>query len=524
VDRAVESLIGLLERRASEAPERTYLEHEGVSHGYARVLAGARRYQAALERAGVRRGGRVLLILDNGPEFFHAFFGVQAHGAIPVPLSPKSPAERLSAIAADCAAAFAFVSGDSPVTDALRGRTATPAEVEALAASSTAPARPVPGAFVQYTSGSTGQAKGAVISQRAVLANIAAFTEAMDVRPDDVFSSMMPLFHDMGLVCFGLAPLWCGVPLVLYRQEAISLYRWLEGFGARRVTVSGGPNVFLRLANKLVADPRRYDLSSLRILLCGSEPIFPEVVREFERRFGVEGRVKPAYGMAEVTLCATMTGAADAYRIHEHRTISCGTPLRGVEVSILGGDGVVATAPFVTGEVLVESPALMTGYLGKPGLTREARHGRAYRSGDTGFLDDEGRLYVVGRHKNLIVRGGRKLAPSDLEAVASEFGEVVSSAAVPARGDAGATHPEQVVLIAEVGRDALRDRPRLRALAARISAEAGARVHFRPDEVLFVRRGRIPVTLNGKVQHLELRAQLAAGAIAGERFAAADLV
>ena len=266
-----------------------------------------------------------------------------------------------------------------------------------------------------------GSAKGAVISHRAVLANLRGFTRELPVDGErDVLSSMMPLFHDMGLVCFGLGALYTGAPLVLYRQEAISLYHWLEGFARHRVTISGGPNIFLHLANRVVRDPTKYDLRSMRAFICGSEPISPAVVRVFEDRYRVKGKVKPAYGMAEITLCATLTAANDTYRVIDDRYISCGKPLEDVRIAILTSDRGVTREPYVSGEVLIETPSLMEGYLHRPELTQQTKYGAAATApGTSASLDEEGRVYISGRKSNLIFRGGEKLAPSDLESIAS---------------------------------------------------------------------------------------------------------
>jgi acyl-CoA synthetase (AMP-forming)/AMP-acid ligase II len=512
------NLVDLLERRTRETPDRTYLIYQNEAFSYGRVGNEAARYRTFLEARGVRHRRHVVLLMNNGPRFFAAFFGVQRAGAIPVPLSPKSPPERIDYVIADCDAVAVVVDDDlltsrpggvvlSPAAQRLA---VTTAEIEAQNFIAHRPATPHPAAFVQYTSGSTGEAKGAVISHRAVLANIAGFAQALAIDPErDVMSSMMPLFHDMGLVCFGLGSLYTGVPLVLYRQEAISLYHWLEGFALHRVTVTGGPNIFLQLANRVVRDPGKYDLTSLRAFICGSEPISPSVVSEFEERYRVQGKVKPAYGMAEVTLCATITAAGDQYRVHEGRIISCGKPLGRVRVAILTGEDVVTRKPYVSGEVLVETPSLMDGYLHRPELTQRALYGGCYRSGDVGFLDEEGRLYISGRKKNLIIRGGEKLAPSDLESIAFLEPEIALCAVVGVDDGAGAM--PSVVLVAEIDKG-VRSRPDgLRALARRVCAAARRRIGYAPDRLVFAAKGRIPTTLNGKVQHAVLKELLEKG-------------
>jgi acyl-CoA synthetase (AMP-forming)/AMP-acid ligase II len=518
----MEHLADILVTRARTAPDGVYFWFEGEPFGYADVLAGALRFRGRLEALAVAPGAPVLLLAGNGPLFFHAFFGALLHGAIPVPIAPHSPRERVRALVDDCRGALAV--GDADANAALQGAAdagipVLPAEDALAPQPSTSPLALGPSAFVQYTSGTTGRSRGARVSQRAVLANVRAFTRRLEAGPGDAFSSMMPLFHDMGLVCFGLAPLCLGAPVALLRAEAVSLYRWLEGIGERRVTITGGPNTFLRLANRVVRDPGRYDLSSLRALVCGSEPVFADVVEQFEASYRVPGVVKPAYGMAELTLCVTLTGASERYALHRGRTVSCGRPLPGVRVAIDAGEPTVE--PYAEGEILVDSPARMDGYVGDaPSGPSDPGY---FATGDVGFLDEEGRLYVVGRKKNLVIRGGLKLAPAELEALAARQEEVSLAAAVGVNGkdDRG----ERLALVVEVARNVLEDGGARRRIARELVRAAQRQLTYRPDLVVFSARGRIPLALNGKIQHGALREQLSTGTYpAVEMLHGADLV
>lgn len=505
----MDHLVDLLAARARTTPEAVYFWFDGEPHRYGDVLTGALRFRGRLEALCVPRGAKVLLLAGNGPLFFHAFFGALLHGAVPVPLAPHSPPDRVRALAADCRAAL--VVGDADAGAALAaadeaGLLALGVQDALAAKPSASTPSPGPAAFVQYTSGSTGRSRGALVSQRAVLANIAAFTRRMEASGRDVFSSMMPLFHDMGLVCFGLAPLWLGAPLQLHRAEAVSLYRWLEGIGERRATITGGPNTLLRLAVRVVREPGRYDLSSLRLVVCGSEPVFADAVEAFEAAYAIPGRVKPAYGMAELTLCVTLTGAAETYALRRGRTVSCGRPIEGVQVAIDAG-GEPTVEPMVEGEILVESPARMDGYL-RDGAVDEPE-GRFFATGDVGFLDEEGRVYVLGRKKNLVIRGGLKLVPSDLEELAARQQAVSLAAAVGLADEEG--RGDRLALVLEVGRDLLGDGEARRRLAVALVSDAQRRLSYRPDLVVFAPRGRIPLALNGKIQHAALREQLGGG-------------
>jgi len=506
------TLLDLLLSRARNTPDGVYFSFDGAPHTYAAVADGAFRVRDRLALLGVSPGASVLLFLGNSPMFFHAFFGALLHGAVPVPLSPRTGAGRARAVAIDCVAAAAL--GDCDAGDALGavGALGIPALTGPDAKGKTLrydTPRPGPAAFIQYTSGSTGTPKGALVSQRAMLANVAAFAQRVEAGERDVFSSMMPLFDPMGLVCFGLAPLYVGAPLVLFPEDALSMYPWLEGFGAHRVTVSGGSNTLLRLAVRMVASPAGYDLSSVRVLACGSEPIFPATLHRFEQAFAIPGRVKPAYGMAEATLFVTLTGAREECVVHASRSVSCGRPIDGVSVAI-DVNGSATRTPFEPGEILVSSPSLMDRYVGATAAPPRFFEQSLLRTGDVGFLDDEGRLHVLGRKESLFVRGTVSIAPVDVEALSSERPEVRLAAAVGMPSGAAAGH--RLALVLEVGGELLDNREKQRAIARMICSEAHRRLGYQPDLVAFTARGRIPLALNGKVQHAALRHELSAGA------------
>lgn len=505
-------LLQLLRDRVRDRAQDTYLVFQEKPYSYAAIESLARRFQAALAKRGICPGDFVVLMLDNGPGFFASFFGAQMLGAIPVPISPKSTTHRIEYILDDSGAKAIMVDDhffknrffDDIVTDKIKplllgcGEAAAcePAE-QAAACHRTA--------FIQYTSGSTGDSKGAIISHEAVLANIEAFVKTMDFQPNtDIITSMMPLFHDMGLICFGLGSLYSGIPLYLFRQEAISLYHWLDSFGKHKATHSGGPNIFLHLANKVVRNPAKYDLSSLKMFICGSEPIFPSVVQAFEQRFSVTNVIKPAYGMAEISLCATITPVGEDYRIIDERIFSCGRPLDNVDLLILEDNGNKTNQPMVRGEVLVKTPSSMDGYLNRPEQSEQAFDDGFYKSGDEGFLDEVGNVYIVGRRKNLIIRGGEKFSPSDLEALSMEHGDVQMSGVVGVISDKN-NPDEQIVLVMEVAKKVLDQEYAQRELAKKICVEAQERCRYMPDVIVYTNKGCIPVTNNGKLQHQVMR-------------------
>lgn len=465
-------------------------------------------------RRPVRRGDRVMLVMDNGPPMLTAFLACQRIGAIAVPVSHRADAARLSSLVQDCTPAMLLIDDDMPAQrmDMHRQQpyherlctlpSAWPADMPPVPVATTDPDAC---ALIQYTSGSTGDAKGVMISHAAALANIRAFSAVMETGPDDVFGSMLPLFHDMGLMCFGLAPLLLGCPLVLHRADALSLRAWLQGIATWRVTLTGAPDTLLALALRVMHEDETHDLDSLRMLICGSEPVHLDTIRAFARRWSVPGRIKPAYGMAELTLCATLTAADEDFAIDADGRVSNGRAIPGVTVRIH------PERPGEThGEIRVRSPSAMSGYWQRSEATAEAFDADGFlRTGDIGRLDDAGRLYVLGRHHNMLIRGGVKHSPHDLENAAVSVAGIRRAAVIQTtRRDAA------VMCLLEVGQPQLRDRAQLATLAERVRHAIRQRTTLSPDVCAFLPAGHIPVTDNGKVRHATLREHWQAGRLA----------
>lgn len=508
-------------RQVRRAEGDTALVFDERRWTYAVLHAAVVRAAAAYAAQGLQRGDRVVLLLENGPGFVAAFLACQWLGLVPVPLSPRSTAERVGYVLRDCGAVLAVI--EPSLAARVRAQHEQQAygprlyrfDVDAVAPADTPPLVAMAcedPAFIQYTSGSTGESKGVVITHRAALENIRAFTRDMALRQGDVFASLLPLFHDMGLVCFGLAPLLLGHPLVLFRAESLSLYRWLDGIAQYRVSITGAPDSLLQIANRVVHDPAAQDLRTLRMLICGSEPVRRHSVEDFGRRFGVLDAIKPAYGMAELTLCATLTPVDQPLRVSEAGHVASGRPIDGVELRVRTADGTVTRQAGVRGEVLVRSPAAMRGYWNRADATAQAFDAHGYLcTGDVGYLDGEGYLYVVGRQKNLLVRGGEKYSPHDLEMAAQPMADIRRAAVVQLGDEAAA-----IVAVLEVDRLRLGDAGWRAGLARHFRQAAFAAAGLQPDACWLVAGGRIPTTENGKFRHAALRDMIERGELRPE--------
>ena len=410
----------LLEARAEEFGAKSVYRFldSGDDWSFATLARRARCVAAQLD--AVEPGARVGILAEDRATFCDAFFGAHARGVVPVPLGIAGAvgSEPWRAVVRDRVARFGLA---AVLTE--------PGSVDALAAA-LAPTRVVgvdggrgdpvaapgvaPHAFVQPSSGTTGDPKGVVIGHAALLANLAAIGAHWDLGPGDVGLSWLPLFHDMGLIGTMINALYLGGTLYHWPTSSFlrSPGRYLQLVGELGVTMTVAPPFALQLVTR--RQQRRgtpVDLSGLRSLLVGAELIRPEVLVEFTAAFAPHGlgpaTVTPSYGLAEATVGVTAMAAGSPFRVVDlepHPAVSCGSPLPGVAIDCTAA-----------GEVIVRSPALMDGYLDDPGASAATVVDGWLHTGDTGVIVD-GELVVLGRTKEMINRGGLRLPGVGLRA------------------------------------------------------------------------------------------------------------
>lgn len=388
-------------------------------------------------------------------------------------------------------------------------------------------------AILQFTSGSTGLQRGVMLSHRAILANIRAFGEAVQPRHDDKVVSWLPLYHDMGLIGTTLGTLALGIPTYIMSPTDFTRdpTRWVWAIHKFRATISVGNNsAFGRLARMCRNSPRRFerhqihgdegrlDLSCLRILMNGSEPVTVQALEAFEREFGQFGlrreSLSPVYGLAEMALAVAFPDLAAPYRVFRQRGeewISVGRPLNGFEIKIVDPEGnEVPTAR--RGEVIIAGPSMMEGYFGEPEATARVileRDGRRWlHTGDEGMIDSEGELYITGRLKETVIKAGRNYDPAQLEEVIETVNGVRPGRSVVFGVTDARTGTQRVVAVAE-----LRDPNCPGALRDALVREIRSRVDevYRPeggtilDHLLLVAPGGINKTSSGKRMRLDAR-------------------
>ncbi|WP_327326577.1 fatty acyl-AMP ligase [Streptomyces sp. NBC_01210] len=516
------------------------------------IDAGSR--AAALERAGLS-GGNAVLLYPSGLEFVRALLGCMyarvAGAPVQVPTRQRG-VERLRRIADDAGTRTVLTTGavkrdleerfgDLPELAGL-----TLIDTEALPEAPWTGDGPGPDdiALLQYTSGSTGDPKGVMVTHANFLSNVAETDELWPAGPDGVVVSWLPLFHDMGMLFGVLMPLCSGVPAYLMAPEAFIRRpgRWLEAIARFRGTHAAAPSFAYELCVRAQQDGKvatDIDLSTWRVAANGAEPVRWRAVRSFAEAFAPAGfhpgAMSPGYGLAENTLKATgsrlgqeptvlwvaaealLAGRAELLAPEADGAqplVGSGFAVSGTRVRIVDPVALTECAEGWVGEIWVDGPCVAAGYLGRERESEETFRaviagqedgpgGSTYlRTGDLGFLLD-GELYVTGRFKDVIIRNGRNFYPQDIELSAENAAPGLHpNAAAAFSVDDGET--ERLIVVVEADGRALRGTgpEELKELVRKAVHE---RQRLETDEVVIVRRGLLPRTTSGKVQRRACR-------------------
>ena len=429
----------------------------------AQAMHAARRLLGLVD---VNRGDRVALVAETRSEFVILFFACQYAGLVPVPLPAtvslggrEQYLRQLRFLIENSGARAAFASDDfvgllrdatQGLGLALAGRledlTLLPASKRKLAGTTVDEI-----AYVQYTSGSTRVARGAVITQRAVMVNLGAIIgDGLALGPDDRFFSWLPFYHDMGLVGKMLVPVASQLPVAYLgtREFAMRPRMWLTLMDRTQATISFGPPFGYELCGRRLrdGDGARFDLHRWRVAGVGAEMIRPEALESFVTAVAGSGftgeAFVPSYGMAEVGLaisfarrnrgvgvdyvdrndCVKHRRARPVSKLNREQApvrafVDCGAPLPGIDVEIRGQNGELLPEREI-GTLWVRTKSVMQGYLHQPEATAEVLTPEGWLdTGDLGYLLD-GRIFVTGREKDMIIVGGRNFWPQDLEYVA----------------------------------------------------------------------------------------------------------
>jgi len=435
------NLAVILSETASAAPGRPAALYEGVPVTYAELDALSSRLAAGLQARGVGPGDAVALQLPNIPQFLIAYFGILKAGSIVVPLNVLLKAPEVAFHLGDCSpkllitwegilddaakgAAEAGVSEIYAVGHPADGDRATPFErlLDRQATGFRLAARDqADTAVIIYTAGTTGRPKGAQLTHMQLYMNADIPGRLFGVRPDDVVITVLPLFHVFGLssivnVCVRFGCTMSLIPRFDPRTVLAAIER------DRATIFEGVPAMFISLLSCPHLEHR--DVSSLRIAISGGASIPAPVLDAFEKRFGV--LILEGYGLTETASTTTFNIGADERRIY-----SVGKPIWGTQTEIWDARGnALPPGRANIGEVVTRGPHVMKGYLNAPEATATAFAGGWFHTGDLGYFDEDGFLFIAGRIKELIIRGGYNVYPAEIEDVLHAHPAVAEAAVV----------------------------------------------------------------------------------------------
>ena len=565
------SLVDVLRNRALELPGQrafTFLadgELEAESVTFAELDLRSRALAALLQRRH-GPGERALLLFPPGIDFIVAFFACLYAGIVAIPAYPPRQsrpgrwAPRLGAVARDADARIVLS------TERIAGLTAAvQREVPQLQRAHWLQTTHVPPdeadywqkppktggdtlAFLQYTSGSTADPKGVMVSHGNLLHNLAYGCHVEENDCDSVSVSWLPVYHDMGLIEAVLQPVYSGysaylMPPVAFLQRPL---RWLQAITRYRATNSGGPNFAFDLCvDKIPPEERQnLDLSSWRVAYNGAEPIRWKTLTRFHEAFRSNGfqwrAFYPVYGLAEATLVVSSGRQADEPRVlnlsaqslagdravggdgterGSRHIISCGPCSCGSRVEIVQPETGELCRPGEIGEIWIKGPSVTQGYWNRIEETRRTFNARLsgggdgpfLRTGDLGFVDG-GELFPSGRIKDLIIIRGRKHYPHDIERSVEAGHQAIRSGCVAAFGitcDDG----ERLAVVVELDHHYLRGAPDFAAVLA-VVRETIAEQHEIPlYAAALLTPGGIPKTSSGKIKRYACRNGLLEGTL-----------
>ncbi len=553
VPEQAETLPEMLDWHGQAHPERIAIRIYGnedridTAFSYAGLQQGARAVATGLRERALLPGQTVAIMLPTGADYFLSFFGILLAGGVPVPIYPPLRASQLEEhlrrhvrlLRNAQTVALITVPEAKLVARLLQTQVEDLRHVVTVADLQQEPTLWTPArvrsqdlAFLQYTSGSTGDPKGVMLTHANLLANLRAMGRHIAASADDVFISWLPLYHDLGLIGACLGSLYHSFPLVVMSPLSFLARpsRWLWAIHHHRGTLSAAPNFAFELCLRAIPDHEieGLDLSSLRMLGNGAEPVSPATVERFIARFSRYGlraeALAPVYGLAESSVGLALqppgrgpvfdsigrdtfmargraepVDAADSAAL---RFAACGQPIPGHQIRIVDDQG-RELPDRQEGRLEFQGPSATAGYYRHPEATRTLfPHDDAWLdSGDRAYLAG-GDVYLTGRVKDLIIRGGRNIYPYELEQAVGEIpGIRKGCVAVFASADP-ATGSERLVVVAETRTAAPEALIDLRQQIQSVSVDL---LGTPPDDVALVPPHSVLKTSSGKIRRAAIR-------------------
>ncbi len=537
------TLLEVLQLYADNSPNKAhiYFQHEDGREEiitYSELLQSSLRVAYGLRERGLKEGEAVAIMQPTHPGFFYTFFGTLLAGGIPVPIYPPFRMHMLEAYAkteshilrnAEVRILVTFDQAENlslllkSFVSSLKHVTTVDELMQTNELKTQFNAKAHHFAFIQYTSGSTAEPKGVLLTHANLLSNIDGYGKAINVTPDDVTVSWLPLYHDMGLIGMWLGSLFYGVPLILLTPFSFLNHpeRWLWAIHYHRGTLSGAPNFAYELCVRKIEPGfiEGLDLSSWRMAANGAEKIYPRTLENFAKKFAPYGfkrnALLPVYGLAESTVALTIPPLGRDFRIdyvdrkqfeEDRRAVSvkdknalpfvaCGVPIEGHEVRIVDENNQPLPERHV-GNLQFRGPSSMQGYYHNPRATQAIYHHGWWDSGDLAYLA-EGETFITGRIKDLIIKAGRNLYPAEIEELVGTISGVRQGCVVAFAASDKNLATEQLVIVAETREKNKSQRERI---VSDINDIVATTLDIVPDNIVLVEPHIVPKTSSGKLQ------------------------
>ena len=548
-----QTLTEALEYHVGKQPERLsvylYENNKETAITYRVLWEGAIGYAARLMEAGLQPGQMVAIMLPTCKEYLYSFYGVLLAGGVPVPLYPPARlttiedhmTRHVGILKSAGATLMITIPEAKALAWLLRAQAETlravlmPADLEG-GGTGFVPHAGKSGdiGFLQYTSGSTGSPKGVVLSHRNLLVNVQAMGTAVSAGAEDVFVSWLPLYHDMGLIGGCFASMFLGFPVVLLSPLAF-LSRpssWMRAIHRHRGTISGGPNFSYELCLRRISDEEMegIDLSSWRFAFNGAEPVSPETLISFQERFSKwkfrKPSLSPVYGLAECTVGVSFTTPGEPWRMDvldreifsktgeavpvdpenfsekksTIKIVGCGQVVHDHDLRVVDAAG-LELPDRQEGLLQFRGPSATSGYYRNPEATKTLFDGDWVNTGDRAYLHG-GMVYLTGREKDIIIRGGRNISPYELEQAVGDLAGVRRGCVAVFGSRDAAAGTERVVVLAEMRES---DASRHDDLKRMINELAVGLIGAPADDIVLAPPATVPKTSSGKIRRVAAR-------------------
>lgn len=563
------TLLEVLDWHVQAHPERTHIILSGEAAeekiSYQALYTGAASVATGLQQQDLQPGQTVAIMLSTSRDYFFSFYGVLLAGGVPVPIYPpprlaqiEDHLRRHAGILANAQAAILITFAEAlPLARLLKSQLAGLSTVTTV--SELESARPkLPRqqlfrpavkaqdiALLQYTSGSTGNPKGVVLTHANLLANIRAMGQAVEVDSTDVFVSWLPLYHDMGLIGAWLGSLYFAMRLVVMSPLTFLVRpeRWLWAIHRHGGTLSAGPNFAYELCLRKIDDSalEGLDLHTWRMAFNGAEPVSPDTVLRFGERFARYGlrheAIAPVYGLAECAVglafpppgrgpiidrisraALARSGRAIPATQDERdalRFVACGQPLPGHQIRIVDAAG-SEVGEREEGRLEFCGPSATSGYFRNPEQSRRLFHAAAQGnsewldSGDLAYMAG-GDIFITSRVKDIIIRAGRNIYPYELEEAVGDIPGIRKGCVAVFASTDPAAATERLVVLAET-RETRGDV--LLSLNEQINSCALALLGEPPDDVVLAPPHTVLKTSSGKIRRAASRELYEQGTLA----------